>query len=212
MPTAVVATLAGLVGLALGPPLMLLAQRLVHGEHKLGWRAMVLASAATAILFFSLALAVGLGPVLVPYLVLGAAGVVISAVDLAESRIPNLFLVATTAVVVALLIIAAAVSANWTGAVSALLGAAIFFGIYFIVALISPRGMGFGDVKLAFVLGAAAGYAGWDAWLIALVAGSFVGGIVALTSLFLRRANLSTLLPFGPSMIFGAFFGIVAGS
>ena len=67
----------------------------------------------------------------------------------------------------------------------ALVGAALYFGFLFVAHLISPRGMGFGDVKLAAVMGLYVGWLGstlrealalvlW-AMLIGFLAGSVFG-------------------------------------
>ena len=74
-------------------------------------------------------------------------------------------------------------------------------GFYLLLFLIRPSGMGLGDVKLAASTGAALGWLGWTA----LVAGTFLTFVLAavygLALLLLRRADRTSQLPLGPSIV-----------
>ena len=94
----------------------------------------------------------------------------------------------------------------------ALVGGAIYFGFLFIAHLISPRGMGFGDVKLAAVMGLFVGWLGttyvealalvlW-AMLIGFASGSVFGFAVLL-----RSASADRPFPFGPFLALGTVVG-----
>lgn len=203
------AALAGIVGLALGVPLTLLAQRLLRNPRQLGWTVRIAAGVSVAVLFALLALGFGLSPELPAYLFLAAASVVLSIVDVAEKRLPNVAILATAAIIALLLTLAAAVGNDWGAALGALLGAGALFGVYNVLALISPNGIGMGDVKLSAVIGLGLGYLGWGTWLVGLLAGFLVGSVVSLAVLALRKATLRSLIPFGPSMLVGAFIAIL---
>lgn len=199
----------GVVGLALGMPLTALAQRLLRTRVTLGWRVRIAAGASTAALFVLLVLGFGLSPELPAYLVLASASVVLSIVDLAEKRLPNTLVLGTAVAVTALLLIAAAARNDWDAALGALFGGAVLFGAYLVLALLSPRGIGMGDVKLAAVIGLALGYLGWSTWLVGLLGGFLVGSAVSLIALALGRVTLRGSLPFGPSMLAGAYIAIL---
>ncbi|HMA46261.1 MAG TPA: prepilin peptidase, partial [Frankiaceae bacterium] len=68
-------------------------------------------------------------------------------------------------------------------------------------------GMGYGDVKLAGLLGLTLGWLGWGAVLLGLVAGVGCGGLAALGVLALRRAQRRTRIPYGPFLLAGALAG-----
>ena len=203
------AIIAGLVGLGLGVPLTALAQRLLRTRVTLGWRVRLAAGVATAAMFVLLVLGFGLSPELPAYLVLAAASVVLSIVDLVEKRLPNTLVLGTAVTLAALLVAAAGDGDDWGAALGALLGAVALFGVYLALALLSPSGIGMGDVKLAAVIGLALGYLGWGTWLIGLVAGFLVGSAASLVALALRRVTLRGSLPFGPSMLAGAYIAIL---
>jgi leader peptidase (prepilin peptidase)/N-methyltransferase len=199
---------AGVAGGALGIPLVTAAQGLIVGGVRLGIGTRVFASAACAALFLLAVGRTGLQPELPALLILAAAGVVLSIVDVAEKRLPNRALILTAAsLAIALSYAAAAAHGGWA-LIWAAAGAGGMFAIYFVLALISPRGMGMGDVKLAGVLGLVLGFLGWRYWILGLVGGVLIGGVIGLVALAVGRAHRATLLPFGPSMLLGAFLAI----
>jgi leader peptidase (prepilin peptidase) / N-methyltransferase len=74
-----------------------------------------------------------------------------------------------------------------------------------------PPGLGYGDVRLAGVLGIALGYLGWGELLVGVYAGFLLGGIIGA---LLRATRLvrQRHVPFGPFMVLGALVGIVWGA
>ena len=84
------------------------------------------------------------------------------------------------------------------------------FGFYFAVAFAYPAGMGFGDVKLAGVLGAVLGYLSWSALAVGAFAGFVLGAIGGIAIMAIGRGGRKTAVPFGPFMIAGALVAIFA--
>ena len=88
--------------------------------------------------------------------------------------------------------------------------AAVAAGGFFLVAVLAyPRGMGEGDVKLAFVLGLFLGRDVGPALFVALIAGTLVGAAV------IARKGVAegrkTAVPFGPFLALGAVVALFAG-
>lgn len=82
----------------------------------------------------------------------------------------------------------------------------IFFLILYIVT--RGRGMGFGDVKLVFILG---GFLGWPNTLVAFFI-AFVGGsIIGVMLLLIGRAKLGKPIPFGPYLLVGSWIAMFFG-
>lgn len=139
-------------------------------------------------------------------LALGCA--VLVAVDLACHRLPDVVMLPTALVLLGGLTVAAATAASWPTLGRAALGGLALGTGFLVLALISPRAIGLGDVKLAGVLGVLLGWFGWDALLLGLVATFVLGGVVALLLLATRRASRSTPLAFGPWLVLGAVCGV----
>jgi leader peptidase (prepilin peptidase)/N-methyltransferase len=83
---------------------------------------------------------------------------------------------------------------------------------YYAVATLYPGGMGFGDVKLAGLLGLYLGWLGWSPVLVGAFAGFLLGGVVGALLLATRRADRKTAIPFGPYMLAGALLAVFVAS
>lgn len=90
-----------------------------------------------------------------------------------------------------------------------LIAGAAAFGFFLLAAVISPKGMGMGDVKLVGVLGLYLGRAIGPAIFAALIIGVLVGMVVIQR--LGREAGRKTKVPFGPSLALGALFGFFVG-
>ena len=80
-----------------------------------------------------------------------------------------------------------------------------------IVALIAPKGMGMGDVKLAGLIGLVLGSIGLGLVAVAAGAGILFGGVGAIVALLLG-ATRKTRVPYGPFMAAGALLAVFVGS
>jgi leader peptidase (prepilin peptidase)/N-methyltransferase len=88
------------------------------------------------------------------------------------------------------------------------IAAAAAGGLFFLVALAYPAGMGLGDVKLAATMGFFLGRAVAPALLVALLAGSLVG--LALIARHGSQAR-KMAIPFGPFLALGGVVGMLVG-
>ena len=93
----------------------------------------------------------------------------------------------------------------------ALVGAVAGFGFYFLLAFVYPAGMGFGDVKLAGVLGAVLAWYGWAELVVGGFLGFLLGGVVGVLVILARRGTRKSMLPFGPYMLLGTWLALVWG-
>ncbi|WP_411720737.1 prepilin peptidase [Mycetocola sp.] len=145
------------------------------------------------------------------YLYLGAISVALALIDIDTRKLPNAIVLPSYPVAAVLLATAALLASEPGRIATALIGATCLFGIYLLLALIYPGGMGYGDVKLAGVLGLYLGWLGWEAFAVGAFAAFLLGGVFSLILVALRRANLKSGIPFGPWMIGGAWVGILGG-
>lgn len=92
-------------------------------------------------------------------------------------------------------------------AILAGIGAAAFFLAIYLVS--KGRWMGFGDVKLAFLLGV---FLGWPSILVALFAAFCLGAVVGLVLIAFKKKVLKSEVPFAPFLILGTAIAFFFGS
>jgi leader peptidase (prepilin peptidase)/N-methyltransferase len=165
----------------------------------------------TAALFAAVAYRIGLAPELPAYLYLTAAGVALAAIDLDHRRLPNALTLPSYVVVGALLTGASAVTGDWWALARGAIGMAAYYGVLFVLAVAVPRGMGFGDVKLAGVLGMALAWLGWGELLAGFFLGFAYGALVSIALIALGRAGRKSTVPFGPFLVAGALTAVLYG-
>jgi leader peptidase (prepilin peptidase)/N-methyltransferase len=142
------------------------------------------------------------------YLYFAAAGLALAMIDLDHQRLPDSIVLPSYAVVAVLLAVASAANDDWWALARAGIAAAALFGFYFAVVLVYPAGMGFGDVKLAGVLGGVLGYLSWSTLVVGAFAGFLLGAVGGVALMAAGRAGRKTAVPFGPFMIAGALLAI----
>ncbi|MEV7679538.1 A24 family peptidase [Streptomyces sp. NPDC088341] len=171
----------------------------------------VLIPLLTALSCAALAAATGPRPELAVWLLFTPFAVLLALVDRHVHRLPDqltLPLAAAAAVLLGAAALLPAAGGSWP---SALLGGVALGACYFVLFLINPNGMGFGDVKLALSLGVALGWYGWQVLFVGAFAGFLLGALYGLGLILLRRAGRKSSIPFGPFMITGALIGILLG-
>jgi leader peptidase (prepilin peptidase) / N-methyltransferase len=192
------------VGFALGWPIEWLIQRFPLGEGTPpSVRRRWLMAGLMAGLFAALTLQIGIEPQLAPALLLTALIVPASVIDINHRIIPNLI--------------------NYPGAVLVFLVASIAqpdriaeFAISGIVCflflgtawLISPRGMGLGDVKMALMIGLGTGRYAFVALLAGFVASSMLSAFLVARG---GRKALKSTFPFGPFLAVGTVVALMWG-
>lgn len=149
------------------------------------------------------------------YLLLAAMLVTVSVIDLRCYRLPDRIVIPTFVASVLIVIVESVRVGQPIRIGYAFAGGAVYFVFLLIVHLISPRGMGFGDVKLAAVMGL---YLGWMAdeymtsvalVLWAMLVGFVLGSLAGLGFLIARRR--SAAIPFGPFLAFGTLTIVLLG-
>ena len=162
----------------------------------------------TALLFVLTVLRFELSWELPAFLFLAAASVLLGLIDLQHRLLPNRIVLPAIGIAAALLTLAAAAEQEWPVLLRAALGSVVLFTVFLLLALIAPRGLGMGDVKLAALLGLYLGWIGWGAVVIGAAGGFVVQAVGALVLLATRRIGLRGELPFGPAMLLGAVLAI----
>lgn len=195
---------------------------------RIPWR-VFLVELGTGALFAFLAWQVGPKPALGLYTLYSVILLVIAVIDLEHKLILNVVIL--PAILLAILLIPVrrlvgdipwghtvlmelflpqrmAAHPGQVAAVSQLVGGVVAFLIFFLVWLISPQGMGDGDVRLAAFAGLLTGFPG----ALAAVFGSFIlGGIVSILLLLVGKAGRKTAVPFAPFLVVTTFCVMLYG-
>lgn len=148
---------------------------------------------------------------LVAFLWLAGVSVALTVIDLEHHRLPDAIVLPSYAVGGVLLAASSILIGDWPALVRAAIGLASLFAFYLIAALSYPGGMGFGDVKLAGVLGLYLAWLGWGEFAVGAFAAFLLGGLFAVVLLATRRVERTGGIPFGPWMLAGAWVGVFAG-
>ncbi|HKB25857.1 MAG TPA: prepilin peptidase [Methylomirabilota bacterium] len=130
-----------------------------------------------------------------------AALIAIAAIDLQRQIIPDAI---TLPGIVAGVLIGVGTGAWLDSVIGVLVGG----GIFFVIILVQPGGMGGGDMKLGAMLGA---FLGWKALLFSLFVAVTVGGVVALALLATGLRGRKDPIPFGPFLALGGAAGLFWG-
>jgi leader peptidase (prepilin peptidase)/N-methyltransferase len=224
--------LLGLIGLALGPFLHGLAvQAGADGDLHSGltcprcgedgavaaircscyrwrWREGALAL-LVALAFAGMARAVGWRPLLIAHLAMVVVTSILIVTDLDHFRIPNRILYPGTVAAFVLLIVGAALEDEEGSLLRGVAGSAIYFGLLLAVFLVARGdGFGFGDVKLAALLGLFTAYHSYRTLAWGLIITAVLGAIPAFVLLAMGRGRKAAI-PYGPPLILGAWGAIV---
>ena len=135
----------------------------------------------------------------------------LAAIDIDTKRLPDALTLPSYVVAAVLLLLPAIIDSQWDHYLHAAVGAGALFAFYFILALIYPSGMGFGDVKLAGVLGLYLGWLGWGVLVVGGFLGFLLGAVLGGVLMVVGRAGRKTKIPFGPFMLLGALLAILWG-
>ena len=138
------------------------------------------------------------------YLVFFLCLVSITVIDADRQIIPNWIIYPTIFTSIPLLALAALAGDDWDRFGHALIGAAAAWTTLFLIHMISPGGMGFGDVRLSFVLGL---FLGWIS-LLHVFTGMFLGVLIicafGIVLAVLRLRSLKKHMAFGPFLALGS--------
>lgn len=215
------AIFAGLLGTLLGPLIAGSAIVVPAGQpwrmipavtRSLPWQRPSIVSVLSGLIAGLVGGSVGLTWELPGYLWLVLAGVALAIIDLDCHRLPNRLVFPTYVIGLCWLAIVAVVQhdlARYGRAVSCL---ALVYAIFYLAHWISPGSLGFGDVKLAGVLGLYLGWLSWSHVLSGIALAFLVSGIAILPMLAVGRMRLNSTVPFGPALLLGAVLSVVMGN
>jgi len=155
---------------------------------------------------------VGLRGALVAHLAMVAITAILIVTDLDHFRIPNRILYPGSVICFVLLVVGAALDTGEGSLLRAVAGAAIYFGLLLLVFVAARgEGFGFGDVKLAALLGLFTAFGAYRILAWALIITAILGAIPAVALLLMGKGRKAAI-PYGPPLILGAWAAIIFSS
>ena len=193
---------AGLFGLALSPVAeILIARRLPRLGGLPAFPIRITTAMLTALLCAAFSLRFGMSFALPAFIFLGVLGIQLARIDISLHLLPNPLVLALLLGGLVLFLMPGLFDQQADNLLRAVLGAVILFLGYLILGLISPRGIGMGDVKLAAPVGLYLGYLGWSQLLYGGLLGFVLNGLTTVVILGQKSRNRATEVAHGPSML-----------
>jgi leader peptidase (prepilin peptidase)/N-methyltransferase len=141
--------------------------------------------------------------------------VLLAVVDWRTRLLPRVVVLPATGALIVLAVVEWLVHGDSHVLLRSLIAMLVARSVFWVLWFVRSAGMGFGDVRLAALLGLALGRLGWSAWVIGLYGGLLLFAFFGITLMIVRRdrSTLKRAYPFGPFMIAGAVLGVlVSGS
>jgi leader peptidase (prepilin peptidase)/N-methyltransferase len=145
------------------------------------------------------------------YLVYFGGVLALTIIDFRHYLLPNKVVYPTLFLCAALLLPAAVVN-GFDAYGEALIGMVGSFVFFYITHIISPRSMGYGDVRLAGLNGLMMGWLGVGNVVLGVMLGLVSASFIGLALMALRRRSRKDPIPFGPFLMFGSALAILAPS
>ena len=137
--------------------------------------------------------------------------VVLGFIDFDHMVLPRRVVYADLAVVVALALAGSASDGRWGHLGGAVLCAVVPWVLFFAINYFAPHALGFGDVRLALLIGFGLGWLGPAYAFLGFLAASLLGSVVGLAMVAAGKASRRTAVPFGSFLAAGAVLAILAG-
>jgi leader peptidase (prepilin peptidase) / N-methyltransferase len=166
---------------------------------------------ACAGLFAGTAARFGYDWALPAFLALFAGLLALSVIDVETLLLPKRIVWPVSLIVGALLLLAAAVTGQWHYLLVGVACGAAWFALFFLMNLASPRLLGFGDVRLAPVLGLALGWLGVRYVLLGFFAANLIGAGVGVALIVAHRMERQQQMPYGVFLAVGCAVAVFAG-
>jgi len=162
----------------------------------------------TALLFGLTLWRLGVTPELPAVLAFIFGGVLLAVIDWKVQRLPTRLVYLTLAGVAAGLLFASLVEWDWVPLATAVVGGVLFVNAFYLIWFVTRQFLGlvilgFGDVRLAAVLGLVLGWYGLEYVFYGALVGHLLALVVAVATC-IRKRKLSVNFAFGPPLIAGA--------
>jgi leader peptidase (prepilin peptidase) / N-methyltransferase len=144
--------------------------------------------------------------------VLAGGLIALGLIDLDHMILPKKVVYTTLTAVAAVFVAGAASGDRWHALLIATVSGLVPWAVFFAINFVSPKALGFGDVRLALLIGFGLGWLGAGYAFLGFIVASFLGSVVGVVLMAAGRAGRKTLVPFGTFLASGALLAALAGS
>ncbi len=135
----------------------------------------------------------------------------LSWIDVEKLLLPKAIVWPLLALVASLLLLASAATGQWHDFLVAAVCAAGWFVLFFVLNFISPRILGFGDVRLAPVLGLGLGWLGVRYVILGFFAANLIGAAIGIALIAAKQIQRQEQIPYGVFLALGTAVAVFAG-
>lgn len=135
----------------------------------------------------------------------------LATIDLELLILPKAIIYPSLAMLTIASVVDAGATSQWHRLFIAASCAVGWFVVFFVLNFVSPRALGFGDVRLSLLLGLGLGWFGVRYVLLGFFAGNLVGAMVGLTLIATKKMDRSQPVPYGVFLAIGVAVAIYAG-
>lgn len=138
--------------------------------------------------------------------------VVLAFIDLDHMLLPKRVVYATLAAVGAIFLAGAVAQGQWHKLAVAAICGVVPWALFFAINFVNPKAMGFGDVRLALLMGFGLGWLGAEYAFLGFIVASILGSVVGLALMAVGKATRKSAVPFGTFLASGAVLAALAGA
>jgi leader peptidase (prepilin peptidase)/N-methyltransferase len=146
---------------------------------------------------------VGWSIIALPPLLLLVGLIQLAYCDLTRRLLPKMLVYVVSAAVIVSGVVIAGVMHEWQRLVVASVGGTVFFTVLFVMNLMNPRWIAFGDVRLSLVIGFGLAWVSPVALLEGFFLANFFAAVIGLTLIAAHRADRKSAVPFGVYLALG---------
>jgi leader peptidase (prepilin peptidase)/N-methyltransferase len=162
-------------------------------------------------LFAGLAARMGFAWELPAFLIFLSSLLALSCIDLELLVLPKKIIYPSLILVALLLVMASAATHDWDRLLTGAIYGAGWFVVFFLMNFASPRVLGFGDVRLAPLLGLALGWLGWRYVVLGFFSANVIGAVIGISLIAMKRMKHDQPVPYGVFLAAGAALAVFAG-